>query len=388
MGSAILLSVSLTAQPFQIGHTTVSFTDASRNNRQIATEIYYPADQAGNDVPFANSNSQKFPVLSFGHGFVMTWDAYQNIWSDVVSEGYVMAFPKTEGSASPSHAEFARDLAFVVRSIIGLGENSTSIFYTRVDTMTCVMGHSMGGGAAFLAAAGDSHIKSIATLAAAETNPSAIQSASRLSIPALLIAGGNDCVTPVASNQQVIYDSLKSDCKTLVQIKGGSHCQMAENNFLCNIGDASCQPSPAISRSAQHAVIRRYLLPWLNYQLKDECDAGHFIDLSLPNDTAVLFAKSCSFCTPTGYEDPGRVTKGSIFPNPTTGMIHISAFGSDCPLVGELFSSSGQKIYGQHIHPVWPGTLYFTLPDNLPCGLYLLKLSGERFVSMHRVIKI
>lgn len=29
------------AQPFQVGHTTITFTDPGRNNRSIATEIYY-----------------------------------------------------------------------------------------------------------------------------------------------------------------------------------------------------------------------------------------------------------------------------------------------------------------------------------------------------------
>jgi dienelactone hydrolase len=38
-----------------------------------------------------------------------------------------------------------------------------------------VSGHSMGGGASILAAAADARIKAVANLAAAETNPSAIQ---------------------------------------------------------------------------------------------------------------------------------------------------------------------------------------------------------------------
>lgn len=383
----VMLLASLMAQPFQTGHTTITFTDAARNNRQIPTEIYYPADQTGNDMPFTSSGAQKFPVLSFGHGFVMTWDAYQNIWSEVVSEGYVIAFPKTEGNASPSHLEFGKDLAFVLSSIISLGNNSNSLFYNRVDTMTCVMGHSMGGGAAFLAAPGNPHIKALATLAAAETNPSAIQAASGLAIPALLIVGGNDCVTPIANNQQPMYDSLKSDCKTLIQIKGGSHCQMADNNFLCNIGDASCQPSPAITRAAQHAVIRRYLLPWLNYHLKDECDAGLFIESSLSNDTSVLFNKSCQFCTVTGFAESDLSFKSKIFPNPVSGTFYLTVPHSGKPFIAELFTLSGQKIFGQIVIPNQQDNFSFNIPEESPEGLYFLKLSGERLVSTHPIIK-
>lgn len=75
----VLRSASCFAQPFQVGHTTITFIDGSRNNRQIPTEIYYPALTAGEEVPLAPG---QFPVLSYGHGFVMTVDAYGNYIAD------------------------------------------------------------------------------------------------------------------------------------------------------------------------------------------------------------------------------------------------------------------------------------------------------------------
>lgn len=139
----------LFAQPYSIGHTTLNFIDASRNNRSISTEIYYPANTVGNDVSVVSNNSLKFPVLVFGHGFLMTWDAYQNIWESLVPNGYVIAFPKTEGGFSPSHLEYAKDLSFVINQMNELGANSASIFFHRISNMNAIMGHSMGGGAAF-----------------------------------------------------------------------------------------------------------------------------------------------------------------------------------------------------------------------------------------------
>ena len=89
--------IIVNAQPYQIGHTTLTFVDASRSNRSIATEIYYPADVAGDNVAVTSQNATQFPSLVFGHGFVMTWDAYQNFWNALVPNGYIIAFPKTEG---------------------------------------------------------------------------------------------------------------------------------------------------------------------------------------------------------------------------------------------------------------------------------------------------
>jgi predicted dienelactone hydrolase len=142
----VLFGNQLYAQPVQIGRTTVTLIDTSRNNRSIATEIYYPADVSGNNVAVTTSTTIKFPILSFGHGFVMTWDAYQNIWEALVPEGFIIAFPKTEGGLSPSHANFGKDLEFVLSALNALGLDAASLFYNRIDSMKCVIGHSMGGG--------------------------------------------------------------------------------------------------------------------------------------------------------------------------------------------------------------------------------------------------
>ena len=99
----LIVNVSL-AQTFPIGHTTITFNDPTRTGgfgsgggtgRQIQSEIYYPGTTSGEDVNLASGT---FPVLIVGHGFVMAWDAYQNLWEEFVPRGYIMVFPRTEGS--------------------------------------------------------------------------------------------------------------------------------------------------------------------------------------------------------------------------------------------------------------------------------------------------
>ncbi len=318
------LNVSLlSAQGYQTGHMAVTFTDASRNNRSIAVEIYYPADVAGDNVPVTATNNDRFPVLGFGHGFVMTWSAYQNIWSALVPEGFIMAFPRTETGISPSHTDFGLDLAFVIMQVTMLGQDSSSIFLNRVDTMNCVMGHSMGGGSSFLAAQQSSGIKTMAVLAPAETTPSAIQACADLTVPALIIAGGNDCVTPPSNHQIPMYNALNSTCKTFVSITGGSHCQMADYNLLCSIGEMSCTPPPAISREVQHEILFRYLIPWLAFELKNDCTAGSVFDSTILADPAVTYLKNCSLCLPAGTADEPELIP-CIYPIPFFHFLDIS----------------------------------------------------------------
>jgi hypothetical protein len=140
-----------------IGHTTVTYTDPARSNRQIATEIYYPAATTANNVPISPGT---YPVIVFGHGFVMVYSAYQNIWNALVPQGYIVAFPTTEGSLSPVHADFGADLAFLVGAIQADGNNASSLFYQHVATRSAIMGHSMGGGCSFLAAENNVNITS------------------------------------------------------------------------------------------------------------------------------------------------------------------------------------------------------------------------------------
>ena len=322
-----LITITITnsnAQPYQIGHTTITFIDASRSNRNVATEIYYPANVAGENVPFTTLNALKFPSLVFGHGFVMTWDAYQNFWETLVPNGYIIAFPKSEGSFSPSHLEFGKDLAFVINQINLLGTQNTSIFFNRVSPKNAVMGHSMGGGASFLSVPLNSNITTLVNFAAAETTPSAITASVSISIPSLIFAGANDCVAPPSSNQVPLYNGLTSACKTYISMVGASHCQMSNNNTLCSFGESSCSPAPTISRSVQHSKIFSYLLPWLNYQLKSDCSQGALFDSQIISDATITYQKNCIQCNPLETSEFNTLDNEIVlFPNPAKDYIYV-----------------------------------------------------------------
>ena len=70
---------------FDIGETSIVFNDTERD-RDIETFIYYPATESGEDVTVTDG---KFPVISVGHGFVMTYESYAYIWEHFVPLGYI-----------------------------------------------------------------------------------------------------------------------------------------------------------------------------------------------------------------------------------------------------------------------------------------------------------
>lgn len=264
LAATLFVSTLLNAQ-FSIGHSTVTFEDPDRGGRAILTEIYYPANSSGDDVAAAEG---EYPVIVFGHGFVMVWSAYANIWEHLVPRGYIMAFPRTEGNIFPNHEAFGQDLAFLVGAMQDLGNNNASPLFGHVNSESAIMGHSMGGGCSFLAGAAV-EVNTIIGLAPAETNTSAIGAAASVNEPVLVLSGDADGVTPPAEHHIPIYEASAADCKHFISIEEGSHCYFANSNFNCDFGEFF---PGSLSRSEQHQIQFNLLDPWLDYHLKSECD--------------------------------------------------------------------------------------------------------------------
>lgn len=251
------------AQPFQVGSSTQTFTDPARNNRSIPTNIYYPATSAGNGAPLA---SGEFPVVVFGHGFLMSPTAYSFLWNALVPLGYIVCLPDTETGLPPSHPNFGADLAFIAELFLN---NPPGFFAGSVKASAALMGHSMGGGCSMLGAENNPLITTTVTFAAADTNPSSIAAAAQVTAPSLFIAGAVDCVTPTDPEEH--FNNSGGSYRVYTEIANGTHCKFADNNFTCNLGEFGCPNS--IPRATQHAQTLALVIPWLGYYLKDDCAA-------------------------------------------------------------------------------------------------------------------
>jgi dienelactone hydrolase len=181
--------------------------------------------------------------------------------------------PTTEGGFAPAHAAFGADLAYVASAMQAANTDGASLFFGHVAPSTALMGHSMGGGAAFLGAAGNSGIQTLVTFAPAETNPSAIAAAAQVSVPSLVFAASEDCVTPITAHAQPMYDALAVVCKAYVNITGGGHCYFGDNNALCSFGELTCAPNFTITRDQQHDVVTDVTDAWLDHHLRGSAAA-------------------------------------------------------------------------------------------------------------------
>lgn len=302
------------AQNYSVGHQSISIFDNTRN-RNIPVEIYFPTDSVGNIISLAN-----FPYIIFGHGFMMNYDAYEPYWMNLVPKGYVICFPTTETGLNTDHNEFGLDLRLVAKQVYQLNLDSNSFLFNSLLPRCAIMGHSMGGGASLLAFDSDTLIKTIVTLAAAETNPSAIQAAKSITIPTLIFSGEEDCVAPPVDHQNHMYDSLSSTCKAQIHINGGGHCYFADDNFACSLGETACNPNLSITRAEQQDVTFDFIDSWLRATLLDNSNSMDVFNDSLQLSNRINYRKSCA---PINVNSVNRIPDIKLYPNPASSTLHI-----------------------------------------------------------------
>ncbi len=142
------------------------------------------------------------PAVAFGHGWLQPPERYTELLRHLASWGIVAAAPGTHRGVFASHRLLASDLRSTLDLCAGvrLGEGEISVDPKHLG----VAGHAMGGGCGVLAAAEDERVRAVATLAVSETMPSAIEAASRVSVPGLHIAAQEDLLAPPVSNAEPV----------------------------------------------------------------------------------------------------------------------------------------------------------------------------------------
>jgi hypothetical protein len=366
----ILVAHHVYAQ-YPIGNRSITLVDSSRSNRNIPLEIYYPAEMAGtNTFPALGV----YPLITLGHGFVMGVDAYYNFKDTLVPQGYVIVLVNTETSLSPVHLEFAKDLVFVNQYIKQKAATDPSFFlYPFLNGKSCITGHSMGGGSAFLAGslALPGEVDCIAGFAPAETSPSAIEASTTFDLPLIVFSGSADGVTPPAQHHIPMYDSSASSCKFFVDIIGGAHCYFANTNIACDFGEALSSPGISITREEHQAITFRFLEPWLRHYLKNDVNGLSELQTGLQSSATTNYQASC---TSIGIEEQGN---WSLF---VQWAIVNRSLQITClhTLKNASLSFSIQNLTGQQMikkqAALKPGESATTSLDTLSSGLYILKL--------------
>ncbi|MBV8542199.1 MAG: alpha/beta hydrolase [Pseudonocardiales bacterium] len=153
-------------------------------------------------VVFTPRSGHGLPAVAFGHGWLQPTTRYEELLRHLATWGVVVAAPATQRGALASHRQFAGDLRTVLDVCVGvrLGDGEISVDPGRLG----LVGHGMGGGCAVLAAAADDRCRAVATLALAETLPSAVAAARGCTMPGLHVVGGKDLLAPALGHAEPV----------------------------------------------------------------------------------------------------------------------------------------------------------------------------------------
>lgn len=382
----MLLAISpIRAQNLPVGKRSVTYVDASRANRSVATELYYPSTVAGTNTPLA-AGTEKYPVVVFGHGFVMTPAAYVWLADSLVKHGFLVAFPSTESSFSPSHEQFGRDLAFLAQRITSLTDSTGNFLFGRVSNKAAVGGHSMGGGCSLLAMTYNTQIQAVFNFAAAETNPSAKAAASTIQKPALLFSGSQDCIV-APSEQQTMYSNIPYPCKTYVNITGGLHCQFGNNDGTCVLGQISsgCNSTP-INTGVVFEKTISLLRPFLQHYLKADCSAAGQFETTYNGLAGAAGLRTCSSdplgCVITSVPtDPVREVL-LVYPNPARASSGVTVNVKRGHLkVISVLDVKGREI--KRLEARGSTGVILTVPSS---GIYLIRIETSLGIFYRRIV--
>ena len=205
------------------------------------------------------------PIYAFGHGYLAPIEPYQSTLEHLASWGVTVVAPRSGSGLVPSHQAFAADLVAALDEVTARSAADDWSGLPVDASARGVGGHSMGGGAAVLAAAQDPNIRAVATLTAADTRPSAVEAATRVQAPMLLVAGSEDRITPVDEHQRPIYEAAAGPAQLRILV-GGGHCGYLDQADL--IGLVCGQDS--LSTEEQRTEGRAALTAWLRALLMDD----------------------------------------------------------------------------------------------------------------------
>ncbi len=203
------------------------------------------------------------PAVVFGHGWLQPSERYHGLLRHLASWGIVAASPGTQRGPLPSHRLYAADLRTALDVCVGvrLGDGEISVDPAKLG----LAGHSTGGGSAVLAAADDDRVRAVATIAAAEVRPSALEAATRCRMPGLHLVGGRDLIAPGVAHGEAIAEAWAGPV-TLRSVPKATHLGVTEGRHWSQLL-LDGKPERTTQRTTR-AVLTAFFLVHLAGQVK------------------------------------------------------------------------------------------------------------------------
>ncbi len=255
--------------PFAAGRMTFEVVDASRGDRTLTVDAWYPVDteEAGGppsvyDLLFTGITSEvafdgpplsrrgPFPLVVFSHGSGGIRFQSYFLGETLATHGFVVVAPDHAGNTAldlifpgPPFEPRDRplDVSFLITRMLERSAEPGDAFFAGLDPDRIgVSGHSFGGFTSLAMAAGfedvppDPRVDAIVPISPVSTAFAEAELAG-ISIPTLILGGTADITTPVDPQSTFAFEFISARPRYRVDVRAAGH-----NSFtnVCDIADA------------------------------------------------------------------------------------------------------------------------------------------------------
>ncbi len=279
----VLLAGAAPAQPVEdptelgswaVGFRAFELVDASREDRSLATVLWYPvlpseaegdpafydfgvfgfgvdSEVAVGDAPAALVPGG-FPLVVFSHGSQGINTQSTTLMETLASHGFVVVSPNHTGNTAvdafftslvpfeQSAMDRPRDVSFVIDEMLASNASASDPLFGRIDPSRIgVAGHSFGGFTSIATVAGwldippDPRVRAIAPIAPL-ASPFTPEQLASVWVPVMILGGTLDTTTPIDPNITRPFQEPLSRRIYRADIEGATHTGFAN---VCEIGE-------------------------------------------------------------------------------------------------------------------------------------------------------
>jgi len=289
--------------PYPVGVTEIVFERPSSTTgepRVLRTLVWYPAAESARNAPEDDiargvrdapltRDDLPLPIIMFSHGSGgLTWQSTYYT-THLASYGFVVVAPPHPGNTAAdcvpctdtaalvdAFLNRPTDITFALESILKLNDDAASTFYQALDGKRAGMsGHSFGGLVTLQLAASDGGNPFKAALAMAPAVGGAAPApGGSVTIPLMIMGGGEDKVCPVA-NDRGYLDSLNgSSPHYLVVFPRGGHLAYSDQCVEI-LGECG---GDIIDQDKAHELIDRYATAFFKTYVAGDQSYATYLD--------------------------------------------------------------------------------------------------------------
>jgi len=328
------------------------------------------------------------PLLIIGHATMTPADHYLDLAEPLAEAGWLVLIPDSEPGLPGDQPALAADML----CLVDMARDGAAPWPSELPPVSgdwALMGHSLGGGAAVLAAAESSPDALVLLAPQDRARPSMIALAGGVRAPTLLLTGELDCLTPPEQHHDPLHQALDAVPRAMVRLLGGGHCGFATPCEPCVGAELGC-PSE-LSADVMQAITLGLARPWLDWHVRGENEAhGQLLAaLSGPHVSSDLVEPVTA--APPLATTRLRLTSASVgagvFSWRLDGESEVAeAMATVFDLRGRRIRSLSARSDGPSMAWRWDGR--DGAGQGAPAGVYVMRVTMGRVVHSSRVVRV